>query len=66
MGCWNTDERERIEKEEWRGRERERESEREERDRGIEVKTRGSPSLLMGIRPADGGVQTKAAHRLGG
>lgn len=30
------------------------------------MKTRGSPSLLMGIRPADGGVQTKAAQRLGG
>lgn len=41
-------------------------SEREERDRGIEVRTRGSPILLMGIRPADGGVQTKAAQRLGG
>ena len=47
-----------------RWRERKREQEREKK--GIEVRTRGSPILLMGIRPADGGVQTKAAQRLGG
>ncbi|TWW60740.1 hypothetical protein D4764_05G0008300 [Takifugu flavidus] len=46
--------------------EAERERETEGRDRGREVRTRGSLILLMGIRPADGGIRTEAAQRLRG